>query len=154
MSIFDPNTFLETQITDANSTVSIPTPAGEYVAFVEEVKSRQWTKKDDPSVAGVALDIVWNIDDQNVKALLERDKVTCKQGIMLDLTDSGGLDMGKGKNVGLGRLREALGMNEPGKPFSFSMMVGRPAKIVVTHRTDPKNPEAIFAEVKAVAKLA
>lgn len=151
--MFDPNTFLEMSVTDANSTSATPVPAREYTAFIDEVKARPWQSKDDPSKAGMALDILWNIDDAAVKAELERDKVTVKQGIMLDLTETGGLDMGKGKNVGLGRLRDAVGLNQPGQPFSFRMLTGRAAKIAVSHRTDPKNPEVIYAEVKAVAKL-
>ena len=85
-----------------------------------------------------------------MKELLGRDKVTVRQGIMLDITDSGGLDMGKGRNIGLGRLREAIGLNTPGQPFSFSMVAGRVAKVNVSHRIDGEN---IYAEVKGVAKL-
>jgi hypothetical protein len=149
--MFDPNTFLEMTVEESNSTTSTPVPAGEYLALVEKVEARPWTKKDDPSVSGMALDITWNIDDANVKALLERDKVTAKQGVMLDLSDSGGLDMGKGKNVGLGKLRQAMDLNEPGRPFSFKMLEGRMARVTVSHRINPKDAEQIFAEVKAVA---
>lgn len=152
-SMFDPNTFLDMSVQEANSTVSTPVPAGEFIGLIEDVKARPWAKKDDPSVSGMALDIIWNVDDAGVKQLLERDKVSVKQGVMLDLTPEGGLDMGKGKNVTLGRLRDALGLNTPGQPFGFKMMIGRAARIKVTHRTDPKNPEAIFAEVAAVAKI-
>ena len=154
MSTFDPNTFLNMTTTESNSTSQTPVPVGEYIGVVDKVEARPWQKKDDPSVAGMALDILWSIDDANVKALLERDKVTVKQGIMLDITPEGGLDMGKGKNVGLGRLREALDLNQPGQPFGFSMLTGRAAKVAVKHRVDNKNPENIFAEVSAVAKLA
>ena len=66
------------------------------------------------------------------------------------LSDSGGLDMGKGRNVGLGRLREALNLNQPGQSFSFSMIPGRLAKVSVSHRIDGEN---IYAEVKAVARV-
>lgn len=149
--MFDPNQFLDMQVTEANSTSSTPCPVGEYMAIIDEVKPRQWQKKDDPSKSGLALDLIWNVDDANVKALLERDKVVVKQGIMLDLTDSGSIDMGKGKNVSLGRLREALGLNTPGQAFSFSMLKGRVAKVQVSHRVDG---DQIFAEVKAVAKVA
>jgi hypothetical protein len=152
--MFDPNTFLEMTTTDANSTVAVPVPAREYIAIVEEVKARPWQAADDPSKAGMSLDVTWLIDDAAVKAELERDKVTVKQSLFLDVTPEGGLDMGKGKNVGLGRLREALDLNAPGQPFGFRMLPGRAAKIVVSHRTDPKRPEVIYAEVKAVAKLA
>ena len=148
--MFNPDQFLDMQVTEANSTEAIPVPVGEYTAIIGEVKCRPWQKKDDPSVAGLALDLSWDIDDSAVKELLGRDKVKCKQGVMLDLTESGGLDMGKGKNVGLGRLREACDLNRPGEPFAFSMLVGRIAKVKVEHRI---NGEQIFAEVKAVAKL-
>lgn len=151
--MFDPNTFLEMSTQDANSTVAVPVPAREYTAFIEKIEARQWQSKDDPTKAGMALDIHWNIDDAAVKAELERDKVTVKQGIMLDVTDSGGLDMGKGKNIGLGRLREAVGMNTPGQPFSFRMLEGKPARVSVKHRPDANKPDVIYAEVEAVAKL-
>jgi hypothetical protein len=153
VSQFDPNTFLDITTEGANSTVSVPVPAGEYIAFIEDIKARAWTSKDDPTKAGMALDIIWNIDDAGVKQLLERDKVTVKQGIMLDVTEEGGLDMGKGKNVTLGRLREATGLNNAGQPFGFKMLPGKAARIKVEHRVDPKNPEIIYAEVKAVAKV-
>lgn len=151
---FDPNSFLEMSTADANSTVSTPVPVGEFIAFIEKVEARSWQGKNDPSKAGIALDLIWNIDDQNVKTMLERDKVTVKQGIMLDITESGGLDMGKGKNVGLGRLREATGLNTPGQPFSFKMLEGKAAKISVKHRINDKDTTQVFAEVGAVAKLA
>jgi len=153
MSLFDPSTFLEMQVAEANSTVSVPVPAGEFMGYIEKVEARPWTSRTDPSKSGVALDVLWNVDDAGVKALLDREKVTVKQGIMLDITETGGLDMGRGKNVGLGRLREATDLNAPGQPFGFTMLVGRPAKIVIEHRPDPKNPEVVYSEVKAVAKL-
>ena len=149
-SPFNPDQFLDMQTTEANDTTLVPVPVGEYIAIASEVKARQWTKKDDPSVSGLALDVVWEIDDAGVKALLGRDKVTVKQGLMLDLTESGGLDMGKGKNVGLGKLREALGLNTPGQAFSPNMIVGRPAKVRIDHRVDK---DTIYADVKAVTKL-
>lgn len=148
--MFNPDQFLDMTVTDSNDTKTIPVPAGEYIAIVEEVKCRQWQSKKDPSLSGLTLDIQWSLDDAGVKETLGRDKVTVKQGIMLDITDSGGLDMGKGRNVGLGRLRDALGLNTPGQPFSFSMLSGRVAKVKVEHRIDGDN---LYAEVKGVAKM-
>jgi hypothetical protein len=151
MSTFDPNTFLDMTTTDANSTQALPVPAGEYIAMVKEIKARPWTSRQDPSKSGMALDVTWSIDDAAVKEQLGRQEVTVKQGIMLDVTETGGLDMGKGKNVSLGRLREATNLNHPGQPFGFRMLEGRPAKVKVEHRIDGDN---IYAEVKQVAKLA
>ena len=150
MSSFNPEQFLDQQITDANDTKITPVPVGDYTAIASDVKCRPWTSKTDPSNAGLALDITWEIDDASVKEFLSRDKVTVKQGIMLDVTESGGLDMSKGRNIGLGRLREALGLNVPGQPFSFSMVPGRVAKVKVSHRIAG---EDIFAEVKQVAHV-
>jgi hypothetical protein len=148
--MFDPSQFLDMQVEGSNDTKLIPVPAGEFTAISEKVECRTWTSKKDPSKSGVTLEVHWLIDDNSVKEMLGRDKVSVRQGIMLDLLDSGGLDMGKGKNVGLGRLREALNMNSPGEPFSFSMIPGRMAKIKVDHRIDG---DAIYAEVKGVTKV-
>lgn len=148
MSQFNPDQFLDMQFTETNDTKVVPVPVGEYLATAEEAKIRTWQSKTDPSKAGLALDITWEIQDEAVKQLLGRDKVTCKQGIMLDLTDSGSLDMGKGRNISLGRLREAVDLNVPGQPFAFSMIPGRMAKVKVSHRVDG---EEIYSEIKAVA---
>ena len=150
MTMFSPDQFLDMQVDQANDTKLVPIPVGEYIAVISEVKARPWTSKNDPSKSGIALDVQWDIDDAGVKALLGRDKVTVKQGVMLDMTESGGLDMGKGKNVGLGRLREACNLNQPGQPFSATMLTGRAAKVSVVHRVDGEN---IYSEVKAVARM-
>ena len=144
---FDPNTFLNATFTEENDTKVIPFPAGEYLALAEKVDVKTWSSKDGSS-SGIKLEILWDIQDDNVKALLGRDTVKCAQQQMLDLTDTGALDMGKGKNVGLGRIREALGLNKPGEPFSFGMIQGRMAKVVVSHRTAG---EDIYAEIKKIA---
>lgn len=148
--MFNPDQFLDMQFEGQNDTKVVPVPAGEYTAMIEEVKVRQWQGKADPSKSGLTLDVQWSIDDPSVKELLGRDKVTVKQGIMLDLTGAGGLDMGKGRNIGLGRLREALDLNQPGRPFSFTMLTGRVARVSVSHRIADDN---IFAEVKQVARM-
>lgn len=152
--MFDPNEFLSQTITDANDTKLIPVPdnmAGEpYLMLAGKVEIRSWQKRDDPSVGGLALDIQWEIQDEAVKEHCGREKLTCKQGIMLDLTDSGQLDMSKGKNIGLGKLREALDMNQPGQAFSFQMIEGRLAKGHVQHRVVG---EDVYAEVKRVVKM-
>lgn len=145
---FDPNTFLNATFDEQNDTKVIPVPAGEYLALAEKVDVKSWSSKDGSS-SGIKLEIVWDILDDNVKALLGRDTVKVTQQQMLDLTDTGALDMGKGKNIGLGRIREALDMNTPGQPFSFGMIQGRMAKVIVSHRAVG---EDIYAEIKKIAK--
>lgn len=148
--MFSVENFLDQQFDQANDTVSQPVPAGEFPAIIDKVECKQWASKADPSKAGLKLAITWLIDDGSVKELLGRDKVTVRQDIMLDMTDAGGLDMGKGRNISLGRLREATGLNTQGQPFSFAMLTGRCAKVKVDHRiADDK----IYAEVKGVARM-
>lgn len=145
---FDPDQFLNTSITGANSTKVIPVPMGDYQGVIEKILPRQWQSKDGTQT-GISLDVFWLIEDQDVKTFLGRDTVVCKQGIMLDTTPQGGLDMSPGKNVGLGRLREACNLNTDAA-FSFHSLPGQMARVTVKHRIDG---EDTFAEIKAVAKL-
>ena len=150
--MFNVDDFVNSSVQGSNSTEYVPVPRGEYPAYVESVKGRQWQSRDG-SQSGMALDITWTIEDQGVKDLLQRPSVTCKQGLMLDFTDAGALDMGKGRNVGLGRVREAVGQNDPSTPWAPSMLIGKGAKVKVEHRNDPDDAKKIYAEVKDVAKL-
>ena len=149
MSNFDPQAFLDSSISGSNDTKVIPVPVGDYMGIIDKVLPRQWQSKDG-SQTGIALDVFWSVEDPNVKAVLGRDSVICKQGIMLDITPQGGLDMNKGKNIGLGRLREAVNMNDEATPFSFAMLPGQAATISVSHRI---NGEETYSEVKGVARL-
>ena len=71
---------------------------------------------------------------------------------LFDLNEAGnGLDMGKGKNVALGRLREATDLNVPGQPFAMAMFPGRLAKIKVTQRPGTE-PDQVYNDVRGVTK--
>ncbi len=147
MTSFDPATFLNATVEGALDTKTVPCPAGEYLALADKVDVKTWASKDGSS-SGLKLEIIWDIQDENVKKLLDRDTVKVKQDQMLDLTETGQLDMGKGKNIGLGRIREALGMNKAGEAFAFSMIAGRMAKVLVSHRAVG---EDLFPEIKKIA---
>lgn len=147
---FDPASFIDAVVTDANSIVSTPVPIGEHQAVAGEVKIESWVSKDGTK-SGLRAEIPWTIEDNAaVTAVTGRPKNIVRQSIMLDLSADGkGLDMGKGMNVQLGKVREATGLNTPGQPFSFRMIQGRPAKIKVEH--EPYNGQ-LYAKVGAVAK--
>ena len=152
-SIFDPAMLMDQQFADANSTVRLPIPEGEFPAVIKETKLRVVNSKDQTKTY-LFLEVTWDLDSQELKDQLDRTDVTCRQSIILDCTSDGRIDMGKGKNIGLGRLREALGMNVPGQPFSFSMLAGAgPAKVSVKHRAAENDPEIVYDEVRGVAKL-
>lgn len=148
--MFDAQSFLDAAVTQSNDTRIIPCPIGEYHGIINDVKPRQWQSKDGTQT-GIALDVLWSIEDSGVQEFLGRKEVIVKQGIMLDINpNTGGLDMSSGKNVGLGRLREAVGLNEAGSPFAFNMLPGQSAKVSVNHRIAGDDT---FAEVKATTRL-
>jgi len=150
MGQFDPNQFLDATVTEANSTQLSPCPVGEYHAVIaDEPKFRQFSGTKDPTKTYTSLDLQWAIDDPSVCEVTGRTPTKVRQSLMLDFTESGSLDMGRGRNVGLGRLREAVGLNKPGQPFSFRQLQGQHAKVVVSHRVDGEN---IYDEVRAVAR--
>lgn len=154
-SAFDPNAFLQASTSEQGSIVSVPVPVGEYLAVISEVKARTWQSKDGTK-NGIAIDLVYDIDDAKVKEFLGRTKVTITQGLMLDLTEQGGLDMGKGRNVQLNRVREATGLNVAGQPFAPNMFAGRVVKLSVGNRPSdrPQDPPGtLFSDVLGVARV-
>ena len=146
--MIDPNAFFYQVVESAGSTEAVPIPAGEYLATIDKKEVTQWTKKDDPTVSGLKLKVTWSLEDQPVRDLFGRDKVTVMQDIMLDLTDHGTLDMGKGRNVELNRLRAAVDLNVSG--FSFNQLDGRMARVTVKQDQDRNDPSKFYARVKAV----
>ena len=146
---FDPQVFLNQNYDEALDTNIIPCPVGEYPALAEKVDIKPWASRDGSS-SGLKLVIMWDVQDDNAKTVTNRDPLRVKQEQMLDLTDTGALDFSKGKNVGLGRIREALGLNTPGEPFNFGMIQGQMAKINVTHRVDGQD---VYDQVKGITKL-
>lgn len=150
MSVFDPEQFLNQKTEGALDTQLIPVPEGEWSAQIEEITPRVITDKNGEERA--LLNITWNVMDQEVAQQTSRDRNTVRQAVFLDLKDDGSLDMGKGKNVQLGQLREALGQNNPKKAWKPADMQGQMAKVRVSHRPDQTDPNIIYADVKRVAK--
>lgn len=153
--MFDVQSLMDMQINEANSTSSVPVPENEYQAQIKELRARPWSSKDGLS-SGVSLDVSWEIIDADgsVKEVTGRDKNIVRQSIGLDFKEgTNDLDFGRGRNVGLGRLREAVGLNEPGRSFSFPQLVGQIALVRVKHRSADDGTDTVYAEVKAVTKV-
>jgi hypothetical protein len=145
--MFDPDQFMSSESEGEMSTEFTPVPEGEYNAVITSVEPRQFT-----SAKGTftVLDITWAIDDATVSEVTGMESPKVRQTAFLDLTASGGLDMGKGKNITLGRVREAIGQNNPG-PWSPTQLEGNVAIVKVEHRMYEGKT---FADVKNVAKVA
>ena len=153
MAAFDPAKFLSATIVGANSTESIPVPVGEYPAVLDTIKADTWKSKDGTK-SGHKLELHWNIPDAALREHVKRDQVVVRQSIMLDLVLDGSgnpvIDTAEGKNIGIGRLRDALGRNNAGEEFNLNSLIGQYAKVSVTHRTNDAG--SIFPEVTAVAR--
>lgn len=147
MSAFNPDTFLNTETEYASATSYTPCPEGEMPASIKAIKPRVLTD------GRAVLDVTWIVDDETARQETGMAEPSVRQTLWLDTTESGGLDFGKGKNVSLGRLREALGQNAPGKPWAPGMLVGGVAKVKVSHSIDKRDNATINADVKAVLPL-
>lgn len=138
---FNADAFLATEVQGELETEFTPIPEAEYQALLKEIKPGS-TPKGSPY-----MEVYWIIDDQTVRDLLGQDEPTAKQQVWLDFTEAGSLEFGKNKNIGLGRLRDALGQNT-GKPWKPTDLLGQVATVRIKHRIGDEG--GIFAEVKGV----
>ena len=147
MSVFNAEEFMNTAVEGAIDTTIIPVPEAEYLGQIDKLTYRT---QDDGQVI---MDIHWEILDDGVKKITHMEKPICRQGVWLDLNDSGHLDMSEGKNRQIGLVREAVGQNT-GKPWSPNMFMGQVAKVTVTHSPNANDPTSPYANVKRVTTQA
>lgn len=155
MSSFNAEQFLQTRKTGSLDTKLPVIPVAEYRGQIEKIAAReQEVKKGDRKGETVVFfDVLWSILDERLQKSLNMEKVTCRQSIFLDLTPEGQLDMGKAKNVGLGRLREAVHQNDPKKEWFPNMLIGTTAIIRVDHQPNEDDPDSPYSKVVAVAPI-
>lgn len=153
--MFNADKFLNSTIAGASSTVVLVCPEGEWKAFVDDgdkaIQFRDGNPSTNLSPQCVVLFAITG--DQQPNQFLKRDKVLVPLTCWLDLDEAGeGLDMNEGKNVGLGRLRRALGQNDG--TWNPMMMKGKgPVIIKVGQRADKNDPSVKYAEVTRVAAI-
>jgi len=141
MSAFDPNTFLEAQLTtptEKRPPLPIENPDSEdglYTALVGEVKARAWQGRKDPTKSGIAWDIplVVQVGPKVQATLKYNPEFTLTDSVMLDITEQGTIDQTPGRNRRLRDYREATNMNKPGDVFSAKKMQGAVVKVKIAH---------------------
>lgn len=150
--MFSPQEFIQVQYQESTATHRIPVEVKDYPAQISKVEAREVTitKGQNAGQKAIVLDVVYNIDDAEQKELTGRDPLTVRQSIFLDTTERGGLDFGKGKNVRLGRLREAAGQNAEGQAWSPGMLSGVMVRVQITQRIDG---EDIYEDIKKVTGI-
>lgn len=149
MSSFDPTNFMGATFTGANDTKVIPVPINDYDAQIDKVEYQPMQIKTGDRIGQTMhkVNVFWKLSAPGVE---EADGKIVRQEIILEMTENGGIDMGKGKNVKLGKLREATGLNDPTQAFGFGMLMGQMAKVSTTLDADKDDPTVQYARVKAV----
>lgn len=150
-SVFNPDLFLSTTTEQTGDTRYTPIPVGEWTGQVKSVSARR-NHSEKTGLDYTFLEVQWTILDDEVKQALGMTEPQCRQSFILDLTDAGSLDFGKNKNIRLNRLRDALGQNQPGRPWAPSHMEGQMARVKVTHRPHQDTGEPM-AEVTSATSL-
>jgi len=151
-STFDPNAFAAGQFEGEGDTRRVRLEPGEYNAVVVGPFNEERCSRIRTTPKGhVIFEVVWQPDDEAARQRLGLEKLpSVRQSIFLDLTESGGLDMGPLKNGDLNRFRAVFGMNVPGAKWSFPDFIGKVAKVSVAHKANKDNPEDPFVNVTAV----
>lgn len=155
-SPFDAAAFMSQSIDAELDTIVKQCPPGEYKAIIDDFGEdafRTFTSNKDGKDYTV-FGPPFVIQDPAVAASLGRDKVVVyHKGMFIDIGPDGGLDTGQGKNVDLGRLRDAVGQNKPG-PWTFSQLKGAgPLMVKVIHEADKNDTEKKYARVSKVVRL-
>ena len=155
MSTFDPAAFEQMTIDQANETKSTPVPEGDFRAIIDSVRIKTISIKNGERAGQEVpiLEVIYDIDDEDgkLKEELNRDKVTVRQDIWLDVNESGALAFGPNTNVQLGKLRDAVGLNKPGKTFAFKMLEGQGPLMI--HVTQDSKDDLTFNRVPRVSKI-
>lgn len=143
-SAFDPDLFMNAQMEGEMETEYVPVPVDDYFAQITKIALRP-AEKDGKSF--YPMDILWKIEAPDNELAHEQ---VVKQTIFLDISESGGLSIGRNKNVALGKLRAAIGQNGP-QAWSPNALVGAAATIKTKQTIGTGKFEGrVFSEVEAV----
>lgn len=151
--MFNADDLMNDSVSDAMDTKFIAIPPGEWTAIIDKLELKSDVSKK-TGEAYLVCNITWSITDDSVKKAVGLEKATIRQSFFPDITEAGKLDYSKGKNVALGRIREAVGMNKPGESFNLGMLNGAgPALIHVVATPARDGSGEIYSNVKSVGKL-
>lgn len=137
-SAFDPVAFLSTPTTEVNE-ARPRIPPEFYVGVIGEidltkVKHGTYSKGDNVGKPWMSLPVPIKLQlPPEVQSLGLPPEFQLTDNVFIDLTANGTMDNAKGKNQRQLDYRKATNMNNPGEPFAWPMLQGRPIKIQVRH---------------------
>lgn len=149
-SIFNAEQFLQTSTDKVGQTTYAQVPEGDHSpAQITKVGAHKFLSQKTNQEYTV-LDLEWTITSPEALAATNMDAPKAPQSIFLDMTLEGSLDFGVNKNIGLSRLRDAVGQLREGRPWNPNMLLGATAVVHVKHRQDDNGDAR--AQVDRVAK--
>lgn len=161
MSVFDKDAFLTQSMTSAMDTKFTPIPVGEYtkMCYINDVKLETVKSQDgvgdDPQLH---IEVVFR-DDNLKKQLAMTEDPSITDRLFLDFDKEAWLNgklvllTGPNKNIKLGMYRDAVGQNDPKKPWAPMMLKGMgPMSVKVSHRFNKKTNEGPYGNIDKVAK--
>ena len=158
-SVFDPNEF-STPVEGVGSTSVTVIPAGEYLALIgsgeNDVRPVPYTDQK-TNQQKLRLDITFDLVDDSgaIRAAIDGRDPRHTQGFFTDLIPgTWKLDMGKGKNVSINKLREAVGQNT-GAAWVYTMLRGAgPLKLNIVVEPDKQDPSLMRNRIKTFGRPA
>lgn len=156
MNTFNPDSLLDITSDAPMSTRENLVPEGDYEGEITKVAGRQTTSdKGTYNWLDVTVSVNGNCmtpDGRLLSDIIMRPSTILRYSMSLDLNDAGGLDAEQGKNVALGRLREAVGQNAKG-PWTPRNLIGARARFTVKHRFDKQDPSKVYQEIRSAHRL-
>lgn len=151
---FNPEAFLEMPV-EGTFEKRPPLPLQSYTAEIKGVNARAWKSKDKVNEdgtykAGVSMDIELLLsipEEVQTRLGLKMPTFTIKDGLMLDLNESGGYDFSPGRNRQLREYREATDMNKPGVTFRPKELIGRIVTVMLKYEDYNGTPQERIAAV-------
>lgn len=151
---FDPNLILHQELGELEDDYTL-VPADNYAASIDTgengVVIRAGSRDDGTNYYLCTINWKHVNPDKDLLAALQKDQVFSRQSFFLDIDEENkGLERGPNKNVPLGKLKAALGLDDDA---SIAELRGKgPALITVSHRVNKKTNEPT-AEVTRVIPM-
>ena len=142
-SSFNPELFLDAQVSEPNSKrPPVPienseSPDGTYLGIIKGIKPNSGIIEKGDRTGQPWLSMVVPIHLEIPQKLQETLKlpavVILSDSCFIDLTPTGAMDNGVGKNRRQRQYREALNMNNPGDTWTWRKAEGQPIRVKIIH---------------------
>lgn len=157
-SLFDPSTFLDVEVTGEMETKRVPFPIGRYNFQITKISVKEGTieEGDRKGDKWRAFELTCTalagqkdpLTGETLEKLTGNDTPSSRYSGYLDINSSGALELGPGRNIDLGRIRAATGLNSPTMPFKIKMLQGQVFNGEIYHRPNPKDATSPYAEIR------